>query len=118
MTFRSAFYPFIGDKINGGWGDFIDILSALATVFGLATTLGLGVMQVSTGLEFLYNWEVTPTSQTIIIIAVIYVATVSVFLDVNKGVIRLRSDIMCKILLLVDSFVVFGCTFAMLKVLI
>lgn len=115
MTFRSAFYPFIGDKINGGWGDFIDILSALATVFGLATTLGLGVMQVSTGLEFLYNWEVTPTSQTIIIIAVISVATVSVFLGVNKGVKRLSSANMYMALLLLAFIFILGPTVAIMK---
>ena len=115
MTFRSAFYPFIGDKINGGWGDFIDILSTLATVFGLATTLGLGVLQVSTGLEFLYNWEVTPISQTIIILAVISVATVSVFLGVDKGVKRLSSANMYMALLLLAFVFVLGPTVAIMK---
>src|SRR5699024_7828059 len=80
MTFRSAFYPFLGDKIKGGWGDTIDILSALATVFGLATSLGLGVLQVSSGLEFLYDWEVSTLAQVAIILVVIGIATVSVFL--------------------------------------
>ena len=115
MTFRSAFYPFIGDKINGIWGDIIDILSALATVFGLATTLGLGVMQVSTGLEFLYGWEVTPMMQIVIILAVIAVATVSVFLGVDKGVKRLSSVNMYMALLLLAFVFVFGPTLSIMK---
>lgn len=115
MTFRSAFYPFLGDKINGGWGDFIDILSALATVFGLATTLGLGVMQVSTGLEFLYDWDVTAMTQIIIILAVISVATVSVFLGVDKGVKRLSSANMYMALLLLAFVFVLGPTVSIMK---
>lgn len=115
MTFRSAFYPFIGDKINGGWGDLIDILSALATVFGLATTLGLGVMQVSTGLNFLYDWEVTSLMQIIIIIGVISVATVSVFLGVEKGVKRLSSANMYMALLLLAFVFFLGPTVSIMK---
>lgn len=115
MTFRSAFYPFLGDKINGGWGDFIDILSALATVFGLATTLGLGVMQVSTGLKFLYGWEVTAMMQIIIILAVISVATVSVFLGVEKGVKRLSSANMYMALLLLAFVFILGPTISIMK---
>lgn len=115
MTFRSAFYPFIGDKINDGWGDAIDIISALATVFGLATTLGLGVMQVSTGLEFLYGWDVTPEMQIVIILAVISVATVSVFLGVDKGVKRLSSANMYMALLLVTFVFLLGPTLSIMK---
>src|SRR5699024_1946549 len=84
MTFRSLFYPFLGEKINGFWGDLIDILSVLATVFGLATSLGLGVLQITTGLEYLYGWELSPLAQTLIIIGVIGVATISVFLGIEK----------------------------------
>ncbi|SEA42649.1 choline/glycine/proline betaine transport protein [Psychroflexus halocasei] len=115
MTFRSAFYPFMGDKINGGWGDAIDVISALATVFGLATTLGLGVMQVSTGLELLYGWDVTPEMQIIIILAVISVATVSVFLGVDKGVKRLSSANMYMALLLVTFVFLLGPTLSIMK---
>src|SRR5699024_1138882 len=86
MTFRSAFHPFLGDRINGGWGDLLDTLSAVATVFGRATSLGLGVLQVSSGLNFLYGWEISPMVQTLIIIGVISIATVSVFLGIEKGV--------------------------------
>lgn len=47
LTIRSIFYPLLGEKIYGLWGNLIDILSMLATLFGLATSLGLGVKQVA-----------------------------------------------------------------------
>lgn len=115
MTFRSAFYPFLGDKINGGWGDLIDILSALATVFGLATSLGLGVLQVSSGLEFLYDWEVSAIAQVVIILVVISIATVSVFLGIEKGVKNLSNANMYMALFLIIFVFVLGPTLPILR---
>lgn len=86
LTFRSLFYPFWGEKIHGWWGHSIDILSALATVFGLSTSLGLGVTQITAGLQYLYGWEISPLMQAAIIIGVIGVATISVFSGLDKGV--------------------------------
>lgn len=115
MTFRSLFYPFLGDKINGGWGDLIDILSVLATVFGLATSLGLGVLQITTGLEFLYGWELAPITQALIILGVISVATVSVFLGIEKGVKNLSNANMYMALGLVIFIFALGPTLAILR---
>lgn len=53
LTIRSVFYPLLGEKIYGFWGNAIDTLSVLATLCGLATSLGLGVQQVAAGLDFL-----------------------------------------------------------------
>lgn len=86
LTFRSLFYPFWGEKIHGWWGHSIDILSALATVFGLSTSLGLGVTQITAGLQYLYGWEISPLMQAAIIIGVIGIATISVFSGLDKGV--------------------------------
>ncbi|MDZ7835484.1 MAG: BCCT family transporter [Alkalibacterium sp.] len=55
LTIRSLFYPLIGNKIFGFWGNTIDILSVLATLTGLATSLGLGVAQVNAGLNYLFG---------------------------------------------------------------
>lgn len=115
MTFRSLFYPFLGEKINGFWGDLIDILSVLATIFGLATSLGLGVLQISTGLEYLYGWHLSPLTQTIIVIGVISVATVSVFLGIEKGVKNLSNINMYMALGLVIFVFLFGPTLAILR---
>ena len=47
MTMKSCFYPLIGDKIFGWLGDLVDILSVIATLFGVCTSLGLGTMQIN-----------------------------------------------------------------------
>lgn len=115
MTFRSLFYPFLGEKINGFWGDLIDILSVLATVFGLATSLGLGVLQISTGLDYLYGWQLTPEIQTMVVLGVIGIATVSVFLGIEKGVKNLSNFNMYMALGLVLFVFIFGPTLAILR---
>lgn len=86
LSFRSIFYPLLGDRINGWIGDVIDILAVLATLFGLATSLGLGAAQAGAGMEFVFGLENTTFLQVIIIVVVTLVAVVSVVLGVHKGV--------------------------------
>jgi choline/glycine/proline betaine transport protein len=86
LTIRSIFYPFLGDKIYGKIGDAIDIFAVLATVFGLATSLGMGVQQIAAGLEHLFDIDSGVNTQIILIAGITAVATVSVVLGVDKGV--------------------------------
>ena len=86
LTFRSLFYPFLGERIHGIAGHIIDILSVLATIFGLATTLGFGVQQMNAGLNFLFGWEISAVIQSWIIILVTSIATISVVSGIDKGV--------------------------------
>ncbi|MCW9706186.1 BCCT family transporter [Aliifodinibius sp. 1BSP15-2V2] len=86
LSFRSVFQPVLGDHIEGWIGDVIDILAVLATLFGLATSLGLGVKQVSAGLHHLFTTPDTLWLQVGLIIGITMVATVSVFLGIDKGV--------------------------------
>ncbi|WP_289022962.1 BCCT family transporter [uncultured Salegentibacter sp.] len=86
LTIRSIFYPFLGDKIYGKIGDTIDIFAVLATLFGLATSLGFGVEQIASGLAYVFNIPSGITTQVILIAGITLVATVSVVLGVDKGV--------------------------------
>ncbi|WP_019039228.1 BCCT family transporter [Psychroflexus tropicus] len=86
LTFRSVFYPFLGDKIYGRTGDIIDIFAVLATLFGLATSLGFGVQQVAAGLEQVFGMSSGTTTQVLLIAGITAVATISVVLGVDKGV--------------------------------
>lgn len=86
LTFRSVFYPFLGDKIYGPIGDIIDIFAVLATLFGLATSLGFGVQQVAAGLEQVFGISSGTTTQVLLIAGITAVATISVVLGVDKGV--------------------------------
>lgn len=86
LTPRSAFYPLIGDAIYGGWGHLIDILAVFATIFGLATSLGLGAQQVNAGLNYLFGVASSPIIQVIIIALITGIAIISVVTGLEKGV--------------------------------
>ncbi len=89
LTIRSLFYPLIGNKIYGFWGNIIDILSVLATLMGLATSLGLGVSQVNAGLNNLFGISINTTVQVILIVVITGFATISVIMGLDGGVKRL-----------------------------
>ena len=99
LSFRSVFYPVLGDRIEGWIGDVIDTLAVLATLFGLATSLGLGVKQVSAGLNHLFAFPDTVWLQVGLIIGITMIATVSVILGIDKGV-RVLSEVNIRIAVL------------------
>ncbi|QNL51734.1 BCCT family transporter [Olivibacter sp. SDN3] len=86
LTFRSLFYPFLGERIHGWWGHIIDIFSVIATIFGLSTSLGLGVQQMNAGLNFLFGWDISISLQAWLILVVISIATLSVVSGLDKGI--------------------------------
>src|SRR5690606_25507117 len=99
LPMRSVFYPFLGERINGWLGDLIDILAVLATVFGLATSLGLGVKQVAAGLAHVFRAISNDiTTQVLLIFGISTIANLSVVLGIDKGV-RFLSEMNMKIAL-------------------
>ncbi|MEB3793151.1 choline BCCT transporter BetT [Acinetobacter sp. IK40] len=86
---RSALYPIIGKKIYGPIGDGIDTFATIGTVFGVATSLGFGVTQINSGLHYLFGVEQSSYIQVGLIIFVSILASMSVFLGLDKGVKRL-----------------------------
>ncbi|MFD2826636.1 BCCT family transporter [Leeuwenhoekiella polynyae] len=91
LTIRSIFYPFLGDKIYGRTGDIIDIFAVLATLFGLATSLGFGVQQIASGLNHVFGVPDGTLTQILLIAGITLIATMSVVLGVDKGV-RILSE--------------------------
>ncbi len=89
LSIRSALYPLFGSKINGLLGDLIDVMAIIGTLFGIATSLGLGSIQINSGLEYILGIENNIYNQTIIIIVVSIVAIFSVYSGIDKGVKRL-----------------------------
>ena len=89
LTVRSTFYPLLGDRIHGRAGDLIDILAALATLFGLATSLGLGAQQVNAGFGYLFGISQSSTVQVILIAGITALATISLVLGLDRGIKRL-----------------------------
>ncbi len=92
LSIRSTLYPLLGEKIYGRWGHTVDILAVFGTMFGVVTSLGLGVMQINSGLENLFGIPNSLTVQFIVIAFVTALACGSLMLGLDKGIKRL-SDI-------------------------
>ena len=92
LSIRSTLYPILGKKIYGRWGHTVDILAVFGTMFGVVTSLGLGVMQINSGLENLFGIPNSLTVQFVIIAVVTALACGSLMLGLDKGIKRL-SDI-------------------------
>jgi len=115
LTIRSIFYPLLGNKIYGPIGDAIDIISVIATIFGLATSLGFGVQQVNAGLSYLFNFELTTTVQIVLIAAITLMATLSLVLGLDKGIRRLSEWNMRFALILLVFVILVGPTVFIFK---
>lgn len=86
LTVRSALYPILGDRINGLIGHVVDVLAIFATVFGVATSLGLGVQQLNTGLSKMIGIPVSTTAQIILVVGITAIATISVASGLGRGI--------------------------------
>lgn len=115
LTIRSIFYPLIGDKIYGWRGNLIDIVSVIATLFGLATSLGLGVQQVNAGLHYLFGVDYNMPWQIGIITLITFFATLSLLLGLDKGIRRLSEWNMRLALVLLIFVLLLGPTIFLLK---
>ncbi|MEJ2315440.1 MAG: BCCT family transporter [Gammaproteobacteria bacterium] len=105
LTIRSAFFPFIKDRSWGWFGHFIDVVAVLATIFGLATSLGFGAQQAAGGLKFLFDIPNTINTQIAIIIGVTSVAIVSVVRGLDGGV-KVLSNINMTLAVILLLFVI------------
>ncbi len=105
LTIRSAFYPILKDRCWGWFGHFIDVIAVLATIFGLATSLGFGAKQAASGLHFLFGFTADINLQIIIIVCVTSVALASVIRGLDGGV-KILSNINMAIAFLLLMFVI------------
>ena len=114
MGLRSAFYPVLGDRVWGRFGHVIDILAVFATLFGLATSLGLGAEQTAAGLDHLFGVPATETTEVLLIAGITLIALGSVVLGMEKGVKRLSQANMVLALLLLVFVLAVGPTLDLL----
>ena len=89
LSIRAVFYPLLGERIHGWQGHVIDVLATVATLFGVATSLGLGVQQVNAGLNHLFGIPDNGTVQVLLIAIITAMATVSVVKGLDGGIRRL-----------------------------
>ncbi|WP_068825164.1 BCCT family transporter [Pseudomonas sp. BMS12] len=115
LTLRSALYPLIGDRIYGPIGHAVDTFAILGTVFGVATSLGYGVLQINSGFHHLFGLPVNTTVQIVLIASICALATLSVASGLNKG-IRILSELNLALAVLLLLFVLaLGPTVFLLK---
>lgn len=114
LTIRSVFYPIFGERVWGWTGHVIDILAVFATLFGLATSLGIGAEQASAGLEFLFGIPAGDTTKVFLILGITAIALMSVVAGVDKGVKRLSQFNMGLAALLLLFVIIAGPTVAIL----
>lgn len=105
LTIRSAFYPLFGERIWGWPGHIIDLLAVIATLFGLATSLGLGAKQAASGLEFLFGVDSGLQTQVLLIAGITGLAIFSVVRGLDGGV-KLLSNINIVIAICLLLFVI------------
>ncbi|WP_432280092.1 BCCT family transporter [Salinivibrio costicola] len=114
LTMRSVFYPLFGERVWGWTGHVIDILAIIATLFGLATSLGLGASQASAGLHYLFDTPLGNTTEVLLVMGITGMAILSVVAGVDKGVKRLSEVNMLLALLLLIFVIAVGPTLAIL----
>lgn len=106
LTLRSALYPLIGEKIYQWPGHLVDVFAVVSTVFGVATSLGLGASQVNAGFGYLFGIEVSTTNQILIMCGITALAVTSVATGLDKGIRRLsEANMILAVTLLVLIFV-------------
>ncbi|WP_298723156.1 BCCT family transporter [uncultured Oceanisphaera sp.] len=118
LTIRSALTPLFGDRLNGSLGHAIDIIAVVATVLGISTTVGTGVLQLISGFEsvtgaaWLLNDEGKPTSTAMVLalLLVMGLSTLSAMTGVGKGVKWLSNINLTLSFILLAVFIIFGST--------
>ncbi len=118
LTIRSGLYPLFKERINGPIGHAVDTFAIVGTMFGIATSLGLGVMQMNSGLNYVFGVPKSLVVQVVIIFLVMAVASVSVVAGLDKGVRRLSEINLLTALVLLLFVLVMGPTIYLVRALL
>jgi len=89
LAIRSTLHPIFGDRIHGWLGHSVDVFAVFGTLFGLATSLGLGAMQINAGLARLFDTPESSGAQVALIAVITAGVTTSVVLGLDRGIRRL-----------------------------
>lgn len=125
LTIRSTLHPIFGDKLNGKLGHAVDIIAVVATTLGVATTMGAGVIQLVSGVEFITNWgglinsdgSASTSSLIVTLLVVMGLSTISALTGVDRGVKWLSQINIVLSLTLLAFFILFGSTLFNLELL-
>ena len=110
LSIRSGLYPIFGERIYGPIGHVADLLAVFGTVFGIATSLGLGAQQMNAGINYLTGMDISTSNQVLIIAVISVLATLSALSGLNKGVKKLSELNMRLTAVMLTFFIVLGPT--------
>ncbi|MCG5526391.1 choline BCCT transporter BetT [Ectothiorhodospira haloalkaliphila] len=118
LTIRSALYPLIGKRIYGPIGHSVDIAAVLGTVFGIATSLGIGIIQLNFGLNYMFGIAESTVTQAVLALMIVVFAAISAITGVERGIRRLSEFNMLLALLLLLFVLFSGKTVMLLNALV
>jgi choline/glycine/proline betaine transport protein len=118
LTVRSGLYPLLKDRIDGPLGHAVDIFAICGTLFGVATSLGLGVLQINAGLNYLLGLPNGIPVQLILIAIITMIAAISVVTGVDRGIRRLSELNLIAAILLMLFVLAVGPTAQLLRDLV
>lgn len=108
LSLRSCLYPLLKEKINGRWGNVIDVFALCSTFFGITTTLGFGVVQINSGLKILgFVSQNSFTWQIVIVAVLVSISIYSAVSGLDKGV-RILSNINISAAIVLLLFILFA----------
>lgn len=107
LTIRSALFPLFGERINGWIGHSVDIAAVLGTIFGIATSLGIGIIQLNFGLEYMFGIPSGQLTQTVLAVLIVIFAAISAATGVERGIRRL-SEVNMALAVVLLLFVLFA----------
>lgn len=118
LTIRSSLYPLFGNRIHGVIGNTVDIAAVLGTVFGIATSLGIGIIQLNFGLKHMFGIPEATSTQAILAILIVVFSAISAVTGVEKGIRRLSEFNMLLALMLMLFILFTGKTVFLLNALV
>lgn len=118
LAIRSALYPIFGKRIYGPIGHAVDIAAVLGTIFGVATSLGIGIIQLNFGLNFVFGLPSGVLTQVSLAVVIVVFSAISAVTGVEKGIRRLSEFNMLLAALLMFFVLVSGQTVFLLNALV
>ncbi len=118
LTLRSAFYPLLGDRIYGLFGDFVDVFAVLATLFGVTTSLGFGILQINSGLSYLFGLPANEVVQGILIFIIMIFVIISATSGLDRGIKYISATNIMLAVMLMLLILFLGQTSMLFKVLV
>lgn len=118
LSIRYTLYPLLGEKVNGPIGITVDVIAVFATLFGIATSLGLGVQQINAGLNAIWEIPQSLKVQLILIVVITACALVSVMTGLKRGIKYLSITNMWLTIVMLAFFLILGPTVYIVKLLV